>query len=80
MAQFHYFTLEEVYEYAERMGFSHEDVKVQRVCCEYDWESEQELDWEYWVSFGHEYTETWEWTFDDLEQPAVDYVHEVVED
>ena len=42
---FHYFTLEEVYEYAVRMGY------------------------------GREYTESWYWEFESLEQPSVYYEH-----
>lgn len=66
---FYYFTLEEVYQYAEKMGYSREDVAVE--CYDED---------EYEVSFGHEYTEMWVWTFEDLTQPAVDYEHITWED
>ena len=80
MTQFHYYTLEEVYEMAERMGFSREEVEVERYCCEYDYEAEQEIGWEYRVWFGHEYTEVWEWFFEDLEEASYDYEHQVWED
>ena len=66
---FHYFTLEEVYQYAEKMGYSREDVAIE--CYDKD---------EYEVSFGHEYTEMWVWTFEDLIQPAIDYDHLTWED
>ena len=66
---FHYFTLEEVYQYAEKMGYSREDVAIER----YDED-------EYEVSFGHEYTEMWVWTFEDLDEQAIDYDHLTWED
>ena len=77
---FEYFTLEQVYEYAERLGYGREDVEVERYCSEYDWDLEQEVAWEYQVSFGHECTEAWVWTFEDLEEQATDYEHMVWED
>lgn len=77
---FHYFTLEEVYEYAERMGYAREDVEIERVCVEYDWNQMKEVAWDYEVSFGHEGTEVWVWTFEDLEGVSVDYEHGVWED
>ena len=77
---FHYFTLEEVYDYAERLGYAREDVEIRRECAEYDYELEEEVDWQYEVSFGHEYTEVWFWVFDDLSEPARDYEHAVWED
>lgn len=77
---FHYFDLEEVYDYAEQMGYSREDVEVERVCVEYDYDLEEEVAWGYEVSFGHEYSEVWSWEFEDLSQPAVDYDHSVWED
>lgn len=67
--KFHYFTLEEVYQYAEKMGYSREDVQID--CYDED---------EYEVSFGHEYTEMWIWDFEDLTQPAIDYDHLTWED
>jgi len=66
---FHYFTLEEVYQYAEKMGYSREDVAIE--CYDED---------EYEVSFGHEYTEMWVWTFEDLDEQAIDYDHLTWED
>ena len=75
MKEFHYFTLEEVYEYAERLGYTRDDVVIERQCCEYDWDLDKEVAWDYEVSFGHEYTELWVWTFENLEQPATDYEH-----
>ena len=66
---FHYFTLEEVYQYAEKMGYSREDVEIE--CYDEDG---------YDVSFGREDTEIWSWDFEDLTQPAVDYEHLIWED
>lgn len=60
---FRYFVLEEVYEYAEQMGYSRDDVEV-----EYDGS-------EYEVSFGVDCSEVWVWEFEDLSMPAVDYEH-----
>lgn len=80
MAQFHYFSLEEVYQYAESKGYSREDVSIERVCTEYDYDLDQEVAWEYEVSFGHEYSEMWSWSFESLDQVAWDYDHSVWED
>lgn len=77
---FHYFTLEEVYKYAEKLGYSKEQVEIKKVCTGYDYELEQEIEWEYEVSFGHEWTEAWVWSFESLDEPAVDYEHYIVED
>lgn len=77
---FHYFVLEEVYDYAEEMGYSREEVEVERVCVEYDYDREEEVAWEYEVSFGHEDSEMWVWQFDDLSEPACAYDHVVCED
>ena len=77
---FHYFTLEEVYQYAEKMGYSQEDIEITRICSEYDYDLDCEVAWDYEVSFGHEYTEMWFWTFEDLTQPAIDYDHLTWED
>lgn len=74
------FSLEEVYEYAEKMGYSREDVNIEKVCCQYDYDLEEEVDWDYEVSFGHIYSEYWSWSFKDLDGVAFDYEHEVVED
>lgn len=67
---FHYFTLEEVYEYAKGFGFSREEVDI--------------VDFgggSYEVSFGWDCYEAWYWTFDDgLEAPSTDYQHLVWED
>lgn len=73
---FHPFSLEEVYEYAVSMGYSREDVDIERVCSRYDYDLEQEVDWEYQVSFGHECGPLWFWIFHDLDGVAVDYDHE----
>lgn len=62
------------------MGYEREDVEIKKICCEYDWGLNQEVAWEYEVSFGYEYTEAWVWTFEDLEATAIDYEHEVWED
>lgn len=77
---FEYFTLEQVYEYAERLGYEREDVEVEQYCSEYDYDLDQEVAWEYQVSFGHMYVEAWVWTFEDLEAQATDYEHIVWED
>lgn len=77
---FTYYTLEQVYEYAERMGYEREDVMIEQYCSEYDYDLDQEVGYEYQVWFGQEYTETWTWIFEDLEAPAIDYEHEVGED
>ena len=66
---FHYFTLEEVYQYAEKMGYSREDVEIE--CYDEDG---------YDVSFGREDTEIWSWDFENLTQPAVDYEYLIWED
>lgn len=62
------FTLEDVKEYAVKMGYSKEDVEI--------------IDHEdyYSVFFGNECTEFWEWEFEDLDSVATDYYHEIVED
>ena len=63
------YTLKDIYEYAEKMGYAQEDVEIEP--CEY-------LDGttDYTVWFGLEYTETWTWTFEgDLEGYATDYEH-----
>ena len=78
-AQFQFFTLEEVYQYAEKKGFTREHVDVEEVYG-YDYDDDLEILEGYDVSFGHECTETWSWYFEDLSQPAVDYDHEVWED
>lgn len=77
---FHYYTLEEVREFAVQMGYDREDVEVERMCVEYDYDLDQEVAWEYQVSFGHEGTEMWVWSFEDLEGQAYDYEHQVWED
>ena len=66
---FHYFTLEEVYQYAEKMGYSPKDVEIE---C-YDENG-------YEVSFGREDTEEKSWDCEDLTQPAIDYDHLIWED
>lgn len=76
---FHYFSLEEVYQYAERLGYDREDVEV-RQDFGYDYDKEEEFPDGYEVSFGHEDSEMWVWEFDSLEEPAWDYEHIVWED
>ncbi len=76
---FHYYSLEEVYEYAERLGYSREDVEIVEQLG-YDYEEEHDILFGYEVSFGHEYTQMWVWQFDSLDAPAVDYSHIVWED
>ena len=66
---FHYYTIKEIYEYAEKMGYKSEDVKIER-----------DEDNKYEVSFGYDYTETWTWYFDSLDAPATDYEHAVWKD
>ena len=73
------FTLEDVYAYAEAQGYKKESVGIEKYCVECD-EFDNEIAWEYEVSFGHEYTEYWVWTFEDLSKTATDYYHEIVED
>ncbi len=75
-----HFTLDQVYAYAEEQGYTRADVAVERVCCAWSEDYEQELAWQYEVSFGHEYTEVWEWTFDELDGTAVEYEHYEWED
>lgn len=75
---FHYFTLEEVYQYAEKMGYSREDVEIEEDYSYY--EDDLKVLEGYEVSFGHEYTEMWSWYFEDLTQPATEYDHLVWED
>lgn len=77
--EFHYFTLEEVYHYAESLGYTREDVEITEDLG-YDYDAEAEFLLGYYVGFGHEYTETWTWYFEDLTQQAVEYDHDVVED
>ena len=79
MARFNYFTLEEVYAYAERLGYSSEKVGIKEQPG-YDYDNNIDLVLGYEVSFGHEYTEVWVWEFEDLSQPAVDYEHIVWKD
>lgn len=76
---FKYFTLEQVYEYAERMGYEREDVEI-KVRTDFDWNTEEWYLVGYEVSFGQEYTEVWTWTFEDLEESATGYDHLVWED
>jgi hypothetical protein len=78
-AQFHYFTLEEVYQYAEKMGYSREDVEILEDSS-YDYDNDLEILEGYEVSFGHECTEMWSWYFEDLTQPATEYDHLTWED
>ena len=78
-AQFHYFTLEEVYKYAEQMGYSREDVEIKEYYF-YSYEDGSKTLEGYEVFFGHECTEMWSWYFEDLTQPATDYDHLTWED
>lgn len=77
---FAYFTLEQVYDYAERMGCPREDIEIKETVLDLDYEEDQELEWGYEVSFGHEYTEMWIWGFKNLEEPSVTYEHAVWDD
>ena len=74
------FTFEEVVEYAKSLGYSREDIEIKKVCVEYDYDIDEEVGWEYQVSFGYEYTEVWSWTFEDLDSEAIDYDHSIWED
>ena len=74
------FTFKEVVEYAKSLGYSREDIEIKKVCVEYDYDLDKEVGWEYQVSFGHEYTEVWSWTFEDLDSEAIDYDHLIWED
>lgn len=76
---FHYFTLEEVYDYAESLGYTREDVEITEDLG-YDYDTDTQFRLGYYVGFGHEYTETWTWYFEDLDQPSVEYDHDVEED
>lgn len=64
---FHYFSLEEVYAYAEKMGFSREQVGIEEYSDDYGVEYE--------VSFGYEYGDRWIWTFESLDGVAIEYDH-----
>ena len=70
---FHYFTLEEVYAYAEKKGFKREDVEIKKI------EDGEEFDPYYEVSFGSQWYELWTWEFESLDEPAVDYYYEECE-
>ena len=76
---FHYYTLEEVYNYAEKLGYSREDVEIVKELG-YDYDKEEEILLGYEVGFGHEYTETWVWEFENLDECAIDYEHMIWED
>ena len=58
------FTLEDVYQYAEKMGYTREDVTIG-----------EEIYGTIDVDFGSEYTEVWTWTFETLDGYAIDYDH-----
>ena len=69
---FHYFTLEEVYAYAEKKGFKREDVEIEKI--------DGEVHGTYYeVSFGSQWYQLWTWEFESLDQPAVDYYYEECE-
>ena len=69
---FHYFTLEEVYAYAEKKGFKREDVEIEKI--------DGEVHGAYYeVSFGSQWYQLWTWEFESLDQPAVDYYYEECE-
>ena len=66
------FKLKDIYAYAEKLGYSQEDVII---------EKSDDLDVvPHQVHFGHECTEFWSWDFEDLDGYAIDYSHEIVED
>ena len=69
---FHYFTLEEVYAYAEKKGFKREDVEIEKI--------DGEVHGTYYeVSFGSQWYQLWTWEFERLDRPAVDYYYEECE-
>ena len=76
---FHYYTLEEVYNYAEKLGYSREDVEIVKELG-YDYDKEEEILLGYEVRFGYEDTEVWAWEFESLDECAIDYEHMVWED
>lgn len=68
---FKQFTLEEIYEYTAKKGFSKEEVKK-----EYDEYNETYIVW-----FGKSYVKTWTWEFDNgLKEKSTDYECEEWED
>lgn len=77
---FKMFTFAEVVKYAQTLGYSQEDIEITRICSEYDYDLDCEVAWDYEVSFGHECTEMWVWTFEDLDGQAIDYDHVTWED
>lgn len=62
------YTLEDVYKYAEKFGYSRESVEI----LPYEYADGH---YDYTVQFGREYTEMWVWEFEDLEGTAYDYEH-----
>ncbi len=72
---FNHFTLKEVYQYAESLGYTRKDVFITDDAV-YD-EFETQFNLGYFVNFGHGQTETWMWYFKDLDQPAVGYEHQM---
>lgn len=67
---FHYFTLEEIYQFAEAQGYGRNQVLI----------DDAFPDDYIIVSFGQEYAEEWVWFFESLDRPSVDYEHNVWED
>ena len=74
------YSLKQIYKYAEKLGFSADEIEIRKDCVEYDYEKNEEVAFEYEVFFGHEYTEVWSWTFENLEEKAIDFDHIVWED
>ncbi len=73
------FTMEDIKEYAKKMGYAEEDIEIEEYD-DYNYETGETKKW-YDVSFGREWTETWTWYFcESLEGYAEDYFHEIVED
>ena len=65
---FHYFTLEEVYAYAEKKGFKREDVEIEKI--------DGEVHGTYYkVSFGSQWYQLWTWKLESLDRTAVDYYY-----
>lgn len=68
------YTLEDIYAYAEKMGYAQDDVEIEP----YEY-SDGTIIYNVW--FGVEYTETWSWTFEgNLEGYATEYEHDKCDD
>lgn len=74
---FNHFTLKEVYQYAESLGYTRKDVFITDDAG-YDDDFDIQFNFGYFVNFGQ--TEIWMWYFKDLNQPAVGYEHQMRKD